>query len=141
MLEIVLFAGRLLLIALLYLFLLAAVRAGVGHGHRDARPLRAGSGELVLAVAEGPRELLGTKLPIRGPIVIGRSPGADIVIADDFISARHARVTPARDGAVLEDLGSTNGTLLDGAPVRGMAPLSAGSVITLGAVRLKVERA
>ncbi len=140
MLEIVLFAGRILLIALLYLFLLAAVRAGVGmvSGHSAKR---ASGGELVLTVAEGPRELLGTKLPIRGPIVIGRSPGADIVIADDFVSGRHARVAPTHDGAVLEDLGSTNGTVLDGMLVKGMAPVSAGSTIALGAVKLRVERA
>ena len=140
MLEIVLFAGRLLLIALLYLFLFAAVRAGVGmvSGRSTGR---ATTGELVLTVASGPRELKGTKLPIRGPIVIGRSPGADIVIADDFVSARHARVSPTRDGAVIEDLGSTNGTVLDGSIISGMAPLAEGSVISLGAVTLKVGRA
>jgi pSer/pThr/pTyr-binding forkhead associated (FHA) protein len=139
MLELVLFAGKLLLLALLYLFLLAAVRTGVDMVSGRSRA-RAGSGELVLAVTAGPRELRGTKLPIRGPIVIGRSPGADIVIADDFVSARHARVSPSGDGAVVEDLGSTNGTLLDGARVIGTAPLSAGSVITLGTVQLSVER-
>ncbi len=139
MFEIALLAGKLLLLVLLYLFLFAAIKTGVGMvaGRSSSR---AGSGELVLAVAEGPRELRGTRLPIRGPIVIGRSPGADIVIADDFVSARHARVTPARDGAMLEDLGSTNGTLLDGVLVRGIAPVQVGSVIGLGTVTLRVER-
>ena len=140
MLELVLFAGKLLLLALLYLFLFAAVKAGIGMVSGRSRA-RAGSGELLLAVTQGPKEIRGTRLPIRGPIVIGRSPGADIVIADDFISARHARVAPARDGAVLEDLGSTNGTLLDGVPVTGVMPLPPGSVITLGTVKLTVERA
>ena len=136
MIEIVLFAGKLLLLALLYLFLLAAFRTGVGMVSGKARR---GSGGLVLAIAEGPKELRGTRLPITGPIVIGRSPGADIVIADDFVSARHARVTPAPGGAVLEDLGSTNGTLLDGKQVSGMVPLAAGSVIELGAVKIAVK--
>jgi len=134
--EIVLFAGKLLLLALLYLFLLAAFRTGVGMVSGKARR---GSGGLVLAIAEGPKELRGTRLPITGPIVIGRSPGADIVIADDFVSARHARVTPAPGGAVLEDLGSTNGTVLDGTQVSGMVPLAAGSVIELGAVKIAVK--
>ena len=136
MIEIVLFAGKLLLLALLYLFLLAAFRTGVGMVSGKARR---GSGELVLAIVEGPKELRGTRLPITGPIVIGRSPGADIVIADDFVSARHARVTPAPGGAVLEDLGSTNGTVLDGTQVSGMVPLTAGSVIELGAVKIAVK--
>ena len=136
MIEIVLFAGKLLLLALLYLFLLAAFRTGVGI---VSGKTRRGSGGLVLAIVEGPKELRGTRLPITGPIVIGRSPGADIVIADDFVSARHARVTPAPGGAVLEDLGSTNGTVLDGTQVSGMVPLTAGSVIELGAVKIAVK--
>ena len=140
MFEIALLVGKLLLLAMLYLFLFATIKAGVGMVAGRSQS-RAGSGELVLAVSQGPKELLGTRLPIRGPIVIGRSPGADIVIADEFVSARHARVTPAREGAVLEDLGSTNGTLLDGQQVSGMVPLSVGSVITLGSVKLKVDRA
>jgi pSer/pThr/pTyr-binding forkhead associated (FHA) protein len=138
MLELVLFAGKLLLLALLYLFLFAAVRTGIDMVSERSRT-RAGSGELALAVTAGPKELRGTRLPIRGPIVIGRSPGADIVIADDFVSARHARISPAGDGAVVEDLGSTNGTLLNGVKITGVAPLSVGSVITLGTVELSVE--
>jgi hypothetical protein len=134
--EIVLFAGKLLLLALLYLFLFAAVRTGVGMVTGNGRP---GPGGLELAITDGPKELRGTRLPIAGPIVIGRSPGADIVIADDFISARHARVTPAPGGAVLEDLGSTNGTVLDGRRISGMVPISAGSVIELGTVKITVK--
>lgn len=136
MIEIVLLAGRLLLLALLYLFLFAALRTGVG---MVSGRFREAAGGLVLAVAQGPKELRGTRLPISGPIVIGRSPGADVVIADDFVSARHARVTPAPGGALLEDLGSTNGTVLDGVRVMGPTPLRAGSVIELGAVKLEVR--
>jgi pSer/pThr/pTyr-binding forkhead associated (FHA) protein len=135
--EIVLLAGKLLLLALLYLFLFAAMRTGVG---MVSGRVRVTSGELVLAVTQGPRELRGTRLPISGPIVIGRSPGADIVIADDFVSARHARITPAPGGALLEDLGSTNGTVLDGARITSPALMRSGSVIELGTVRLEVRQ-
>lgn len=137
MLEIALLAGRLLLLALLYLFLFAAIRAGIG---MVSARTRAKPGGLVLTVAEGPKELRGTKLPITGPIVIGRSPGADIVIADDFVSGRHARITPAGDEALLEDLGSTNGTVLDGVRIVGVMAVRPGSLITLGTVKFKVER-
>ena len=137
MLEIALLAGKLLLIALLYLFLFAAVKAGIG---MVSARTRTKPGGLVLSVVEGPKELRGTTLPISGPIVIGRSPGADIVIADDFVSGRHARVTPAGDEALLEDLGSTNGTLADGVRVVGVVPVRPGSQIVLGTVKLKVDR-
>lgn len=137
MIDVALLVGKLILLGLLYLFVFFAVRAGLGlvRGRRDRVP-----GALMLAVERGPRELAGVKLPIAGPVVIGRSPGADIVIGDDFVSGRHARVSPAGDAALLEDLDSTNGTIADGRPVTGRVTLKAGSVIDIGSTRLKVVR-
>lgn len=138
MVDVILLVGRILLLALLYLFLLAAVRAGIG--------LVKGSGPgerkagLALKVVSGPRELRGTKVTIAGPIVIGRTPGADIVIADDFISSQHARIVPSGDGALLEDLGSTNGTVLNGSRISSASLLDEGDEIELGTVTLKVVR-
>jgi len=137
-LEIALLAGRLLLLVLLYLFLAAAIRAGIG---MVSARTRVKPGGLVLAVVEGPKELRGTKLPISGPIVIGRSPGADIVIADDFVSSRHVRITPSGEEALIEDLGSTNGTVVDGVRIVGVVSARPGSLIVLGTVKLKVDRA
>ncbi len=140
MVDVVLLVGKLVLLALLYLFLFAAVRAGLGYV-RSAGPAAAGA-RLALAIAEGPRELKGTSIPIAGPIIIGRSPGADIVIADDFVSSSHARVTPSPDGAaVIEDLGSTNGTVVNGSLISQAVALASGDVIDLGTVRLKVVKA
>ena len=137
MIDVVLLAGRLLLIALLYLFLFAAIRAGIGlvAGQRVKR-----AGAWTVTVVRGPNELINTTVPVSGPIVIGRSPGADIVLGDDFVSGRHARVSPSGDGAVVEDLGSTNGTVLNGTKLVGTRALQAGDVIDIGAVRLKVGR-
>ncbi len=139
MLDVLLLAGRLLLLALLYLFLLAAIRAGIGliAGQAPAKTDRG----LVLAVSRGPAELRGTRVPLRGPVIIGRSPGADIVIAGEFVSGKHARVAPTGTGAVVEDLGSTNGTLLNGTHVIAPMSVKAGDVIDIGEVRLKVESA
>jgi hypothetical protein len=137
MIDVVLLAGRLLLIALLYLFLFAAVRAGIGlvKGQRQKR-----AGAWTVTVVQGPSELINTTVPVTGPIVIGRSPGADIVLGDDFVSGRHARISPAGDGAVVEDLGSTNGTILNGQPLHASTTLRPGDTIDIGAVRLKVGR-
>ena len=137
MIDLVLLAGRLLLLALLYLFLFAAVKTGIGlvAGQRVK-----GRGVWSISVIQGPRELKGVSLPVTGPVVIGRSPGADIVIGDDFVSGRHARLSPSGEGAVLEDLGSTNGTVLNGERVNGVSSLRAGDTIDIGAVRLRVDR-
>ena len=137
MIDLALLAGRLLLLVLLYLFLFAAVRTGIGlvAGQRIR-----GRGVWTISVMQGPRELMGVSVPVSGPVVIGRSPGADIVIGDDFVSGRHARIAPSGDGAVLEDLGSTNGTLLNGQRVTGPRSLRPGDAIDIGAVRLKADR-
>ena len=138
MIDVVLLAGRLLLLALLYLFLFAAVRAGIGlvAGQRVKA-----KGAWTLAIVKGPRELLNTKVAVTVPIVVGRSPGADIVLGDDFVSGRHLRVSPVGEAAVAEDLGSTNGTLLNGNPLTAPTSLQVGDAIDIGAVRLKVDRA
>jgi hypothetical protein len=134
--DVVLLVGKLLLLALLYLFLFAAVRSGIGL----VRGRVSSAGALLLVVDRGPKELAGVRVPVTGPVIIGRSPGADIVIGDDFVSGRHARITPAGEGALLEDLGSTNGTIVDGSRVNAPVSLREGSVIDIGTVRLKVRR-
>lgn len=136
MIDLALFAGRLALLALLYLFLFAAVRSGLGLVSPD--PSR-GSG-VTLTIARGPRALEGTSLALDGPVLIGRSPDADIVIGDEFVSARHAKIVPLGNGAVVEDLGSTNGTFVNGERVRGQRIVEPGDVIDIGPVRLKVGR-
>ncbi|HET6498904.1 MAG TPA: FHA domain-containing protein [Coriobacteriia bacterium] len=140
MVDIVLLVGKFVLLAFLYLFLFAVVRAGLGQV-RVAGPTSADT-RLALAVVDGPRTLRGVSVPVSGPVVIGRSPGADIVISDDFVSSTHARVTPAPDGtALIEDLDSTNGTMVNGARIARAAALVAGDIVDLGPVRLKVVRA
>lgn len=140
MIDLVLLAGRLLLLALLYLFLLAAIRAGIGLVS-GTRGRKAGAGVFTLTIAEGPGGLVGTRVPVTTAVLIGRSPGADITLGDDFVSGRHARVTPAGTEAILEDLGSTNGTLLNGQKVTSPQSLRPGDRIDIGAVRIEVDRA
>ena len=138
MVDVALLAGRLLLLALLYLFLFAAVRAGLGLVRRGTP----GSPDspLTIVVVAGPPELSGVRIALDHTVRIGRSPDLELVIADDFISTLHARIVPGPGGPVLEDLDSTNGTLLNGARVTGATPLVAGDEIEAGTVRLKVSR-
>jgi hypothetical protein len=136
MVDIVLLVGKLLLIALLYLFLFAAIKTGVGQVSGRGK---ASSGVPELVVVRGPALIKGMRGPLEGPVVIGRSPGSDIVIADDFISAIHARIVPEGEDLVLEDLGSTNGTVLNGTTITKTRSLKIGDRIDLGSVRLEVR--
>ena len=67
----------------------------------------------------------------RGPWSIGRSQENDIVVSDPNVSRRHARLLRADNGFVVEDLGSTNGTLLDGAPI-DRERIESGDELTFG---------
>jgi hypothetical protein len=73
---------------------------------------------LVREIAE--LEVEGRKYPLegQGPWIVGRSEKNDIVISDPNVSRRHARLSRSGDGFVVEDLDSTNGTMLEGAPIK-----------------------
>ena len=72
------------------------------------------------------------------PFVLGRVQGSDLVIRDARASRRHVALMPGPEGGLrLEDLGSANGTLLDGAPVRE-ATLRGGETLEVGGVRIAV---
>ena len=137
MVDVVLLFGRIVLIGLLYLFLLAAVKTGIGLIGGRARKA---SGTLALRVTRGPREITGVSVPLTGPVLIGRSPDADLVIADAFVSSTHARVSIVESVPMVEDLGSTNGTVLNGQPVTRAMPLANGDAIELGRNRIEVVR-
>ncbi len=81
------------------------------------------------------------RIPVSGaPIRIGRAPECELVLRDSRVSRRHARLT-ARDGVlVLTDLGSTNGTLVNGHRVTEVA-LGAGDRIQIGETTLVIEPA
>lgn len=75
----------------------------------------------------------GQRIVLAGaPVVLGRQADCDLVLQDDQASRRHAQVEPGPDGFVLVDLGSTNGTLLNGQPVDGPAALEPGDRIVVG---------
>lgn len=63
---------------------------------------------------------------------IGRDPGNDIVVNDAEISRKHARVVEQGDSYIIEDLGSTNGTFVDGQRLMGPYTLRPGDLILLG---------
>ena len=58
--------------------------------------------------------MLGLRVPLGGEVVLGRDEGCPVRLPADDVSRRHARVAPAEGGHVVEDLGSTNGTWVNG---------------------------
>lgn len=89
----------------------------------------------VLEILDGDRA--GEVLPVGDSTLrIGRKAGNDIVLTDEKTSGVHCEISPEGDRLVLKDLGSTNGTFLDGKRVNELV-LTPGDVVTIGRIRVK----
>jgi len=102
------------------------VRAGQARGSGLSLVVFHGEQSRVVRLAEG------------RAVVVGRDPTAEISISDDSISRRHASFAVEDGGVTVTDLGSTNGTKLNGAPVE-KAAMSPGDEVTLGAVTVSLH--
>jgi len=83
----------------------------------------------LLVAQEGP--LKGQRWQLSETIVLGRESSCNVVIADRQISRFHARITPTPEGAILEDLGSKNGTHLNGMPLSAPVVLQDGDLVSV----------
>jgi len=80
----------------------------------------------------------GIVFDIQGVATLGRAESARVVLDDTSVSAHHAMLRPADGGWAIEDLGSRNGTLVNGRPVTAQLALECGDAIQLGRVRLRL---
>ena len=94
---------------------------------------------LVLISSQSKLYVLGTRFGLRPVTGIGRGAGNTIVIADDFASGEHALVARRGSQWWLEDLNSSNGTLLNGTEVGRPVVVTAGDVIMIGSTELRLE--
>ena len=136
MIDLVLFMGRIALVVVLYLFLFVVMKTGIGL----VRGQRKDPAIWCVDVDKGPRQLRGLHVDMLGPVVIGRSPSRDIVIAEPIVSSTHARFTLQGPALVLEDLHSTNGTLVNGRLILDPVTLRDGDEVQVGDVVMRVSR-
>ena len=93
--------------------------------------------DLILEIVEG--EDAGRQTPVGGAIEIGRE--ADLSLRDEQTSRHHARVSAQGDLAVVEDLGSTNGTYVNDQPIEGPRAVRPGDKIRIGLTVLELRTA
>ena len=136
MIDLILFAGRVLLVVLLYIFLFSVMRTGIGL----VRGQRKDGAIWSVDVEKGVKSLRGLHVDILGPVVIGRSPSSAIVIDEPYVSASHARFTIQGPALVLEDLGSTNGTMVNGHIIEQPVTLRDTDEVQVGDVIMRVGR-
>ena len=153
-LQVPLLAAKALLLLLLFAFIYAVVRQGVGDLRRvpDDEPFEPGrgssysprsssSGESELVVEDSEVLAPQTRFALRdGAISVGRSSASDIVLkSDDYASGRHARLTHHGGLLYVEDLGSTNGTFVNGRKTVGATPLRHGDTVRIGSTTFRYE--
>ncbi len=144
-------------LVLLYLFIWAVVRSvtrdlrsvpqeSIILSATEANELRARYEPVVptpagrLLVLDSPALEIGSTVELRVPTRFGRGGENTVRLdGDDFASTRHAVLEPRPDGLWVEDIGSTNGTFVNGARVTTARLLATGDVIRIGQTDLRVE--
>jgi len=142
-LRILLLVLQLGFLALLYLILVGFSRALL----RDLRSAevtqmasQSGIGKLAVVESTGDEPAIGTMIAL-GPInSVGRNVNSTIFIDDDFVSGTHAMLTFRGRSWFIEDQGSTNGTYVNGHRIDRPVALSFGDELTIGRVRMRLER-
>ena len=111
-------------------------------GAAEAAALRAEHGlpSTRLLVVASPELQEGATIEVSAPTVVGRDVQSGIRLdRDEFASGQHARIEPRSNGAWVDDLGSTNGTFVNGSKLKKGRIAKTGDVIKIGATELQVQ--
>jgi hypothetical protein len=140
-------------LAVLYLFLLWIARSALKDLRRTVSPAPDATGfhqapgispgpaahEAWLIAERGGGLDSGERFDLIGGLSIGRSTEADVRIDDRYASGVHARIFSRDRRTYIEDMGSTNGTLLNDASLKGEAELIDGDVVRIGDTEFRYE--
>jgi pSer/pThr/pTyr-binding forkhead associated (FHA) protein len=135
-------AARVAFFGAIYLFLFVVLRATARdlHAAAQAMPSAEGAARAALLVLDPGQASLavGEAMPLRAVTQIGRAAGNTLVVDDPHLSARHAELRFERGQWWLRDLGSRNGTTLNGESVRAVVGVRPGDVLQCGGVQCRL---
>jgi hypothetical protein len=138
-LNLALWVLRFAFLALIWVALALMARALLRDVRAAARDPGASLGRLVVVASSG-QPAPGVVFALDAVTTLGRDLGSSVVVDDPYASEEHAVLTFRGRAWYVEDLRSTNGTHLNGAPVVGVTALAYGDEIRIGDVRLRLER-
>ena len=133
--NVVFIALRYAFIGLLYIFLILVVRAiyrDIRMPEDQARPARRKKKEQPQLIVITADRNVGAKYMLSDEVNIGRAASSDVLIDDTYASQQHARIYPHNDMYCVEDLGSTNGTYVNGRKISYPLELRVGDRIKIG---------
>lgn len=128
---------RLIFLGFIFLFVWQVARAIGTHLGMSVRRRSRRRGSRVAIVRSSTQAGLG--FDVRDAVVMGRSEEADIVIEDPYASDFHLRFVAGEDGLTLHDLGSTNGTYVNGRRITTPRELSRGDSVQVGKTVMEVR--
>ena len=132
--PLVLHGAKVAFVALLYLFLWQVVRAIRSHLKAEAQR----SSDPTLTLTRSATQA-GLTIRVTSTLVLGRSPEADLTLDDQYASDFHVRLAPQTDGLRLHDLGSTNGTFVNGERVVAPVTLRSGDELQIGQTIMEIR--
>lgn len=169
MVNLVLLGGKFLFLLFLYLFIFWVIRASArdmrmsvaqaqsglpgGAARFAAAPaagpvaaagpaaIRSTTGTWALVVERSPHASEGWAfvVPLGAQMVAGRADDVDIHLPDTFVSSHHVRVEARSDGLLVDDLGSTNGTFVNGEEIAGPVVTGPGDLVAIGDSVFRVQ--
>lgn len=149
MLQIILFFGRLLFLALAFYFLHFIVKktllcvnipSGAAGVHSSQLYLIVNPGETEISTSDGMRVTVGDALELPSPIRIGRQEDNAVIIKDSFVSAQHAIIESDSTAWWLRDLKSKNGIRHNGQPVKDRVRLEPNDHIEIAGIEFSWRR-
>lgn len=128
---------KVIFIAFLFFFVWQIARTVSSHlAGGEPRRKKEGGSEVVFVRSETQS---GDDFSVHDVVVLGRSDKADVLLEDPYASEFHLRLVAEGSGMVLHDLGSTNGTYVNGRRVSGSVGLSRGDAIQVGKTVMEVR--
>lgn len=134
--DIILALLRIIFLGLVYLFVWQVARAIGTHLGISVRRRRKEGTRVLFVRSEGQR---GQEFEVSDAIVMGRSDETDVVLDDPYASEFHLRLVAQENGLMLHDLGSTNGTYVNGRRVSAPTQLRRGDTIQVGKTVMEIK--
>lgn len=134
--DIILAVLRIIFLGLVYLFVWQVARAIGSHLGISVRRKRKDGSRVLFVRSESQQ---GQEFEVRDVLVMGRSDETDVVLDDPYASEFHLRLVASEGGLMLHDLGSTNGTYVNGRRISAPTQLRHGDTIQVGKTVMEIR--